>query len=109
MIKKADIILCLSVVAVMMLVITLITFIPSKGNSAVVTLNGKVYGRYNLNENVEISVKGERGYNTVVIENKEVYVKNADCRDQICVNHTHISNDGEIIVCLPHKMTVEIR
>ena len=109
MIKKADVVLCLVAVAVMIMVITLITLCSPKGNSVVVTSCGETVGEYSLKGNTEIPVLSNLGYNIVVIENGEVYVKEADCRDQICVEHTPVSTDGEIIVCLPHKVTVEIR
>ena len=32
----------------------------------------------------------------------------ADCRDQICVRHRAVSAVGESIICLPHKLVVEI-
>ena len=35
-------------------------------------------------------------------------MKEADCPDQICVRHKAISKSGESIVCLPHKVVVEI-
>jgi hypothetical protein len=46
--------------------------------------------------------------NTVVISNGVVTVTEANCRDQICVKTQSISKNGEIIVCLPHQLTVEI-
>jgi len=32
----------------------------------------------------------------------------ADCRDGICVDHTPISLNGETIICLPHRLVIEI-
>lgn len=49
---------------------------------------------------------GER--NVVQIKDGLVSMIDADCRDQICVKTASISKNGEIIVCLPHKLTVEI-
>ncbi|KNZ41058.1 NusG domain II-containing protein [Acetobacterium bakii] len=48
------------------------------------------------------------GYNTLEISNGQAKILESDCSEQICV-HTHsISNPGETIVCLPHKLIVEI-
>ena len=33
----------------------------------------------------------------------------ADCPDKICVNTGKISKIGETIVCLPHRVVVEIQ
>ena len=45
----------------------------------------------------------------IEIKDGEVSVKEADCPDKICVNHKKISNVGESIICLPHKLVIEIR
>ena len=36
-------------------------------------------------------------------------MEDADCPDQICVNHRAISRDGESIICLPNQTVVTIR
>ncbi len=61
-----------------------------------------------LNENTEQRFETEYGYNVVVIEDGYVYVKEADCRDKICVHHKKINKSGESIICLPHKLVVSI-
>ncbi|MCM1154598.1 MAG: NusG domain II-containing protein [Roseburia sp.] len=47
-------------------------------------------------------------YNILVCREGEVSVIAADCPDQICVHHTPVSKAGENIICLPHKVVVEI-
>ncbi len=61
-----------------------------------------------LDENAEQRFETEYGYNVVVIEDGYAYVKEADCRDKICVHHPKISKSGESIICLPHKLVVSI-
>ena len=36
-------------------------------------------------------------------------MEDADCPDQICVNHRAISRDEESIICLPNQTIVTIR
>jgi len=36
-------------------------------------------------------------------------MKKADCKDQICADHKAIEKSGETIVCLPHKVVIEIQ
>lgn len=48
------------------------------------------------------------GYNLLVISESRVFMESADCRDQICVHHRPITGGGESIICLPHKLVVEI-
>ena len=46
--------------------------------------------------------------NTIRIQDGVVTMSEANCRDQICVKTRSIDKNGEIIVCLPHQLTVEI-
>lgn len=50
----------------------------------------------------------EQGYNVVAIAHGTVDVTEADCSNQVCVEHDPISHEGEQIVCLPHGMVVEV-
>lgn len=42
-------------------------------------------------------------------QRREVWVSEATCPDKICVHQGKIHMDGEIIVCLPNKMTAQIK
>ncbi len=81
------------------------------GNTVVITHNGKTYGTYPISEDKVIKIKDSQGKltNTVVIADGEVYMKSADCPDQICVHQGHKSKDGESITCLPNKVVVEVK
>lgn len=81
----------------------------TEGNQVVITIDGTVYGSYPLNQNKEIEIKTENGLNTVIIEEGKVYMKDADCPDQYCVKQGKISHSKETLVCLPHKLVVEVR
>lgn len=48
------------------------------------------------------------GYNLLAVSGSGVFMEAADCRDQICVRHRLISGGGESIICLPHRLVVEI-
>lgn len=47
-------------------------------------------------------------YNLLSVSGSEVSMEAADCRDQICVRHRPISTGGESIICLPHRLAVEM-
>ena len=74
-----------------------------------IELAGELYGSYSLSQNLEILVESEFGKNKIVIENGQVSMQEADCPDRYCVAHHAISKAGETIVCLPHKLVVEIK
>lgn len=48
------------------------------------------------------------GYNLIEIGDGKVRVIEADCPEQIDVLQGYIENTGEIIVCLPHRLIIEI-
>lgn len=47
-------------------------------------------------------------YNLISITDGKVTMEAADCQDQICVHHKPIMSERESIICLPHKLVVEI-
>ncbi|MCK5763326.1 MAG: NusG domain II-containing protein [Clostridiales bacterium] len=53
-------------------------------------------------------IDNELGYNKIVIDDGIVSMLEADCKDQVCVQSKAISKPGESIVCLPHKVVVQI-
>jgi hypothetical protein len=58
-------------------------------------------------EVVRIDAGGNR-YNIMTITDSGVYIREANCPDQICVNWGNISKPGQTIVCLPHKVVISI-
>lgn len=80
----------------------------SIGRQAIVTVNGKEYGNYSLDTDQMITIKTDNGFNCLKIENGTAKIVDADCPDKYCVNQNGISHKGEVIVCLPHKLTVQI-
>jgi len=75
-----------------------------------------IYSDNRLMESFELTPSTEISYqvtfedhvNMIEIRNGEVYISHSDCPDQICVKDGPISKNGEILVCLPHKMLIEI-
>ena len=48
------------------------------------------------------------GTNTVQVEQGRIRISEADCPDQVCVNRGWISDSTVPIICLPHKLMIEI-
>ena len=55
-----------------------------------------------------ITVKTEKGWNKICYAGGEIWVEEADCKNQVCVKHGSISHTGETIVCLPNRLVVRI-
>lgn len=108
--RKADMILVAGILLLAVLSFAVIElFLKQPGASVVVTADGKVYGVYALNSSQQIVVETAHGKNVLQIEAGKVYMTEADCPDKICVKTGKISRTGETIVCLPHKVVVEVQ
>ena len=106
---KNDIILAVIVVAVAATGLLLLNVFKTEGSFAVVKIDGKETERYPLSVNTEVVIEtGDDGRNTLVIEDNKAFMKDANCPDKICEGHSKISYKGETIVCLPHKVVIEI-
>ena len=106
--KKTDLILALAAILAAVGIWLFYSAGAEKGLTAVVTVDGEVRAEMPLEETGDVTIETEWGYNIVHTENGQAFVTEADCRDQICVEHKKIEKTGETIVCLPHKMVVEI-
>ena len=47
-------------------------------------------------------------YNVFLYKEQEISMLYGSCPDKICVHHRAISITGENIICLPHKLVIEI-
>ena len=64
--------------------------------------------RLSLSENQQITVQTSLGENIVVVEDGNVFVREADCPNQDCVHQGKIDSPGKQIICLPHKLWIEV-
>ena len=75
-----------------------------------IIVDGTEHSKYILDNKIdkEIEVITDKGYNIIHIHNGKVVVEESDCSNQLCVRKGVIEEPGEIIVCLPHKVVVQI-
>lgn len=84
-------------------------FTKNTGSFVRVSVDGTVVKTFSLSEDITYTISGYHGgSNELVIKNNEAYLIDADCPDLVCVKTGHIKNVGESIVCLPHKVVVEV-
>ena len=107
---KNDIILAAVLAAAAVALAVIFFLIPEEkqGNIAVVTIEGMEYGRYSLSKDQTVEISNEKGHNTLIIKDSKAYMEEADCPDGYCIYRGNISTVGETIVCLPHRLVVEI-
>ena len=107
--KKNDVILGGGI-----LVIALVLFLVmhltrnEAGNQIQITVDGAVYGTYSLEKDQVIEVKENDFYNRIRIQDGVAYMEEANCPDGYCEEQGKISGRTQTIVCLPHKLVVEV-
>ena len=94
-------------IAVLLFVISQVFSINS--DQVVVLIDGMEQGTYSLEENADIRVETEDGYNILTIKDGQAYVSEADCENQVCVHTRPISKMGGQIVCLPHRVIIRLK
>ena len=110
-IKKRDVLIIISLLLLSLLMAFFVQKSKSNidGDYLLVELNGKEYGKYPLDEDKTFKVNSSNDeYNIVEIKDGKVNMKDANCRDLICTQMPEISKDGETIVCLPHRLILEV-
>ena len=108
--KKRDFIFVGCVLLIAFICFLLSTYMNGeKGKTVMVTLDGDLYGEYLLSEETSLDIVSEYGHNVMLISNGYVQVTEADCADHICERTGCISQKGEVICCLPHKLIIEIQ
>lgn len=112
MVKKADVFIISFIVACCILIAFFCFFQKNGENLRYVNIyvDGKKEYSYVLNGNTDENVKinSKYGYNEIIIKNGEVFVKEADCGGKDCVKAGAVKENGEFIVCAPHRLLVKI-
>lgn len=105
---KNDIVLLGGFVLIGAVFLLLVSGHSQGGRYAQVRVNGSVTAVYSLSENRTVQIKGVGGSNLLVIRDGEVFMQEADCPDALCVHQGKITLKGQSIICLPHRVVVEI-
>lgn len=73
-----------------------------------VTVDGDLYGTYALAEEQTVRIDTAYGTNVLRIEGGSVRMTEADCPNHDCVEKGAIDRQGQIILCLPHRLSVTV-
>lgn len=110
--KRLNLILVLAIAAIACvgLVATRLMGANTNADTATVVIRDGEQNVYELplSQNTTKSVTTDLGTNLIEIKDGRVRVEEADCPNQDCVHQGWIDAAGEQIVCLPHKLTVDI-
>ena len=119
MIKRWDIIITILLVFVSLLPLAIFTYVQAgKVNEntiliAVISVDNEVFEKITLTDNVGVDIfnlaPSDHDHDVIEVRDDHIGMKSATCPDQVCVNMGFISKPGETIVCLPHKVLIEIQ
>jgi len=110
---KGDKILIMTIVIISVISLGLIKNSVTRYNDKYISIqiDGKEYKKIIFDKSLigkTIPINSEFGYNLIQIGDEEVRVIEADCPDELDVKQGYISAPGEIIVCLPNRLVIEI-
>lgn len=114
-IKKMDIVI-IAVLLILSFTPHLIFFKTSqkcsKNNYAIIQVDGKIHKKIDLSKvkkSEKVNLNLPNGKNTLLVENNSIQMDSANCNDALCVKQGNISKVGQTIICLPHKLIIEIK
>lgn len=75
---------------------------------AVIQNSDGFYQVLSLGEDATVTVTGSLGTNIIEVANGRVRCLESDCSNQTCVKQGWVSGRGQTVVCLPHKLIVQV-
>jgi len=80
------------------------------GEEVIVCKDGEVFYSGLLSMETTITVEDDKGnVNIVLVKDGKAIMKEASCPDQICVQTRPVGKDGQSIICLPNRVSIEVR
>lgn len=109
--KKSDLIIIGGLIVLSLIGAAFYFFASGKkAAKAEILVDAKLVQTVDLSKNQTFTVTGvDGGTNLVVVSDGKIAVTDADCPDKICVNTGAISKPGQTIVCMPHRVVVQIK
>lgn len=67
-----------------------------------------VFATFSLNQERTIEVPGPLGISRIVIHNHQARFQSSPCRNQYCVHQGWLAHAGQVAVCLPNRVSLEL-
>lgn len=77
-------------------------------DKAIIRSGGKIFREVALNHDLTIDVPGPLGISTIAIHNLQARIASDPSPRQYCVRQGWLKQAGEIAVCLPNQVSVEL-
>lgn len=109
--KKGDIVIIILVISLSLTLVSM-NFLKNRSNNhelkGIIYYNGQIYKEVNLNKDQEFEVITDIGRNLVKVHDNGIEIIEADCETQVCVDTKIAKKNGEMVVCLPNKIVIEV-
>ena len=107
--KKDIIIIVLALLAALALYLVSQVSLGTQASSVVVTVDGQEALRRPLAMEDRYEIAQEDGsMNVVRVQGGAVWMEEANCRDGLCIRQGKMRNGAKTIVCLPHRVVVQL-
>lgn len=108
--KKKDImIIAAALLCALALYLVSQVAMDAEASTVVVTVDGKEMLRRPLAMENSYEIAQEDGaLNVIRVEDGAVFMQEANCRDGLCIRQGKMKNAAKTIVCLPHKLVVQL-
>ena len=107
--KKKDFILKFIILLIVVVSFGINHFTNAKsGKQIEIYVDNELYKTYDIDDEDEIKIESEEGYNVVKIHNHGAQITEASCPDKVCIHEGFITKPSESIVCLPNKVHIKI-
>ena len=80
----------------------------SEGNYLEIQVEGQVIHKLSLKADQQITVDGHIGQTIISIKKKKAEIIYSDCPHKICVKTGAINRAGQVIVCVPNRVFVQV-
>ncbi|MCE5169148.1 NusG domain II-containing protein [Paenibacillus profundus] len=74
-----------------------------------ISVDGEPYKKVELTQEEQIiKVDTDHGFNILKVHDYGIEMFDADCPDKVCLSFGFVSRPNDTIVCLPHRVLVEL-
>ena len=107
--KKDMIIIAAALLCALALYLVSQISLGAQASTIVVTLDGEeVLRRPLAMENTYEIAQDDGSLNVIAVKDGAVFMQEANCRDGLCIRQGKMKNGAKTIVCLPHKVVVQL-
>jgi hypothetical protein len=75
---------------------------------AQVLVNGKIWARLDVFQNQDLAVPGPLGISRLQVRDGAVRFVDSPCPNKLCILQGPIRHSGDVVVCLPNLVSVQI-